>query len=664
MHEQRVCHADSSRNPGCAAPRDANLSAARGGRSTRRDTVTGRAACRHGTCKHGPSWLRSRRIFHERSGIEAGLALDLKEIVARHGADPSRLVQILHDVMAAAGHVAPAVVTELARALGVSRGQVEGVVGFYSFFSETPCRFRVLFSDNVTDEMAGSHELRQRMLDAFRLQLGEVSRDGLVSIAATSCTGLCDQGPAMLVNGRAIGRLTPARIGAITSLIRGGLQVEKWPENLFVINAHVERRDLLLTTPLAPGEALDAAITRGAAATVEELSRSGLRGRGGAGFSTGAKWAACAAAPGPERYVVCNADEGEPGTFKDRELLANHADLVVEGMTVAAFAVGAQRGLVYLRAEYPFLVEPLLAVLAERRRAGLLGKDVRGVRGFDFDVELHIGAGAYVCGEESALLESLEGKRGIPRNRPPYPVTHGYTQRPTVVNNVETLAAAALVARYGADFLRTVGTPKSAGTKLLSVSGDVARPGVYEYPFGVAVHEVLADAGASDTQGVQVGGPSGVLLVARELHRRIAFEDVPSAGAFMVFDGTRDMLSVVENFTRFFAHESCGFCTPCRVGTTLAARMMKRVVEGKGSRRDVKDLAKVATVMKAASHCGLGTTACNPVLDALAKLRPSFDARLPSREVIPTFDLDLALAPAREATARDDEGAHFDEEGT
>jgi [NiFe] hydrogenase diaphorase moiety large subunit len=413
----------------------------------------------------------------------------------------------------------------------------------------------------------------------------------------------------------------------------------------------------------SPGAALAAAVARGAAATIAEVERAGLRGRGGAGFPTGAKWAACAAAPGPTRYVVCNADEGEPGTFKDRELLMNHAELVIEGMTVAAFAVGAQRGLIYLRAEYPFLVAPLGEALARRRAAGLLGRAVGGVAGFDFDIEVHRGAGAYVCGEESALIESLEGKRGIPRNRPPYPVTHGYRQRPTVVNNVETLAAAALIARDGAGAVRDVGTPKSAGTKLLSVSGDVARPGIYEYPFGVTVRQVLDDAGAVAAQAVQVGGPSGTLLAAREFGRRIAFEDVPSAGAFMVFDERRDMVAVVENFAWFFAHESCGFCTPCRVGTTLAAQMMTRIATGVGSRRDVKDLARVAGVMKAASHCGLGATAGAPVVAALEKFRPAFDHRLRSLDVLPTFDLDQALAPAREATARDDRAAHFDEEG-
>ena len=595
--------------------------------------------------------------------FRAVTTLDLAAMLQRHGGDATRLVQILHEVTAALGYVPPATITELAARLGVSRAHVEGVVGFYSFFSAEPQgRFRVRFSDNITDQMAGSHALCQRMLDAFRVELGEVSRDGLVSIARTSCTGLCDQGPALLVNDRAIARLTPQRIGAICSLIRGEVPLHQWPENLFAIHSHVERRDRILSAVMKPGEGLAAAVARGAAATIAELERSGLRGRGGAGYPTGAKWAACAATSGPERYVVCNADEGEPGTFKDRELLAHHAELVIEGMTVAAFAVGAQRGLIYLRAEYPFLVAPLLELLERRRVAGLLGRAVGGVAGFAFDIELHIGAGAYVCGEESALIESLEGKRGIPRNRPPYPVTHGYRQRPTVVNNVETLAAAALIARDGAGVVRDVGTPKSAGTKLLSVAGDVARPGIYEYPFGVTVRQVLDDAGAVGSQAVQVGGPSGTLLAAREFGRRIAFEDVPSAGAFMVFDQRRDMVAVVENFARFFAHESCGFCTPCRVGTTLAAQMMTRIATGVGSRRDVKDLARVAGVMKAASHCGLGATAGAPVVAALEKFRPAFDQRLRSLDVVPTFDLDLALAPAREATARDDQAAHLDEE--
>jgi [NiFe] hydrogenase diaphorase moiety large subunit len=588
---------------------------------------------------------------------------DLSAILAKHRSDPTRLVQILRDLMASEGYLAPKTITSLADALHLPRARVEGVAGFYSFFALEPRgRYRVLFSDNITDEMAGSIQLRQRLLDAFHIRLGEVSRDGLVSVDTTSCTGLCDQGPALLVNGYAIARLTPARIGAISALIRGGAPVAEWPENLFRIDSHVERKDLLLATPFAAGEALAAAVARGAGETLEQVKLSNLRGRGGAGFTTGLKWEACRNAPGDDRVVICNADEGEPGTFKDRVLLAEHAELVFEGMAVAAFVLGARKGFLYLRGEYTFLEKHLEAVLAEQRRAGRLGTSILGVAGFDFDLEIHWGAGAYVCGEESALIESLEGKRGIPRNRPPYPVTHGYLQRPTVVNNVETFAASALVAVHGGEWLRSRGTPKSAGTKLLSVSGDVARPGIYEYPFGVTVQQVLDDSGAKDTLAVQVGGPSGTLLAQNEFRRRIAFEDVPSAGAFMVFDSSRDILQVVDNFARFFAHESCGFCTPCRVGTTLVRQMTGHLVSGKGTRRDVKDLARVCTVMTRSSHCGLGTTAGNPVLHSLEKFRPAFDRRLASLEVLPSFDLDEALAPAREATGREDDAAHLAEE--
>jgi len=593
------------------------------------------------------------------------MADDVSAIVARHGKDATRLVQILRDVGAAHGWITPAAITAVAQALGVERTRVEGVAGFYSFLDTEPCgRYHVRFSDNVTDVMAGAVELRERMLESFRVGLGEVSRDGAVRIDLTSCSGLCDQGPAMLVNGRAIPRLTPARIGAISALIRGGSPVEDWPENLFTIHAPIGRKDLILGTPLEPGEAIRATLARGAIATLQEVKRSGLRGRGGAGFSAGLKWEACREAPGRDRVIVCNADEGEPGTFKDRVLLSDTADLVIEGMTVAAHVAGARLGFIYLRAEYPFLVPHLEEVLARRRRARLLGPAISGEAGFDFDIELRVGAGAYVCGEETALLESLEGKRGIPRSRPPYPVTHGYLGLPTIVNNVETLAAAALVAVHGGDWWRARGTPKSSGTKILSVSGDVARPGVYEFPFGVTVREVLEAAGAVDAQAVQVGGPSGTLLAARERERRIAFEDVACAGAVMVFDGTRDMVDVTRNFARFFAHESCGFCTPCRVGTTVVARTIDRITSGAGTRSDLDDLGRIAGIMRSASHCGLGATAGNPIVDAIARFRPAFERRIAARGHAPSFDLDAALAPAREATGRDDAGAHFREETT
>lgn len=590
---------------------------------------------------------------------------DLATIVQRHGSDPKRLVEILHDVTEAQGYVSKGAITELASRLEIPRGQVEGVVGFYTFFSDEPRgAYRVLFSDGTTDRMAGSVALLERMRASFGLRGEETSRDGRLSVGTTSCTGLCDQGPAMLVNGHAIGGLDGARLGDVMALVRAEAPLSTWPRELFAVRSNVHRRDLLLAAKVAPGEAVSAAARRGRDDTLAEISRSGLRGRGGAGFPTGAKWAACAKAPGETRYVVCNADEGEPGTFKDRELLAHHLDLVLEGMTVAAFAVGASHGFLYVRAEYRFLFAPIEEALAARRAAGLLGANACGIHGFSFDVELRRGAGAYVCGEESALLESLEGKRGIPRNRPPFPVTHGYDQCPTIVNNVETFMAAALVARDGASVLRDLGTRTSAGTKILSVAGDVERPGVYEYPFGVTVRKVLEDAGASRVQAVQVSGPAGTLLSARELDRTISFEDVPSAGAFTVFDDRRDILAILENHARFFAHESCGFCTPCRVGTTLVARTMGRITSGHAARRDLVDVERVARVMAKTSHCGLGAMAGNPVLQGIEKFRPAFDARLRPVEALPTFDLDASLEKARDVTGRDDDDAHLAEEST
>jgi [NiFe] hydrogenase diaphorase moiety large subunit len=359
------------------------------------------------------------------------------------------------------------------------------------------------------------------------------------------------------------------------------------------------------------------------------------------------------------RYVVCNADEGEPGTFKDRVLLQSYADLMFDGMTVAARVVGARQGLVYLRGEYLYLVDALERTLQRRRDEGLLGARILGENGFDFDIEIKLGAGAYICGEESALIESMEGKAGRPRNRPPYPTEHGYRDCPTVVNNVETFCCAAKVAVRGGEWFAAIGTRESTGTKLLSVSGDCAHPGVYEYPFGVSVRQVLRDCGARDTQAVQVGGPSGTCVSWRDFDRRIAFEDIPSAGAFMVFGRQRDMFEVARNFAHFFAHESCGFCTPCRVGTSLLRSHMDKLAAGKGSAYDLEQMKRLMHIMLTMSHCGLGHTAAKPVVETMAKFPEAYERRLKALDFTPAFDLDGALQTARRITGRDDAWAHI-----
>ena len=443
----------------------------------------------------------------------------LTAILDRHQRRGECLMTILRETQEALGWLSPETLSLIADAIGWPRVKVESTAGFYSFFHTQPMgQYRVLFSDNFTDRMQGSQALMQALCKQLWLEPGRVSEDGLVSVDATSCTGMCDQGPAALVNYRAITRLTQARIEQMGELIRNHVPLESWPEEWFQVTSQVHRRDRLLDHGLASGVALKAAIARGQDALLEELKFSNLRGRGGAGFPAGQKWESCRITPSEERVVVCNADEGEPGTFKDRILLTDHPDLVFEGMTIAAYTIKARRGFVYLRGEYRYLLETLEAVLARRREAGLLGRNILG-QGLDFDIEIVHGAGAYICGERSALVESLEGKPGRPRLRTWSLSVKGYQGLPTDVNNVETLANACLVAVHGGDWYREVGTAKSSGTKLVSVSGDCARPGVYEYPYGVSVAQILADCGAEDTLAVQVSGASGTTLAQDEFER-------------------------------------------------------------------------------------------------------------------------------------------------
>ncbi len=596
------------------------------------------------------------------TGFDASGLQWLDQLVQHHAGDASRLLQILREIQEQLGHIPHRIVTELAQRLSIPRARIESVASFYSFLHQQPHgKYRVLFSDNITDRMLGSQPLMDLMCQQLWLQPGKASEDGLVSIGTTSCTGMCDQGPALLVNGRAITNLNHQRAQEIVQLIRNRTPLEDWPADFFRVEDNIRRSGLLLDNTLAPGELLRTALAMGGENIVASIKASGLRGRGGAGFATGLKWEACRNAQGAEHYVVCNADEGEPGTFKDRVLLTRQADLVFEGMTLCALAVGASKGFLYLRGEYRYLLEPLQAILQRRRNENLLGKDILGHAGFDFDIEIHLGAGAYICGEESALIESLEGKRGVPRNRPPFPVTHGYLQQPTALDNVETFCQAVLALHMGAEKYRAIGTAKSCGSKLVSVSGDCQRPGIYEYPFGVSVREILRDCGAVNTLAVQISGPSGICIAESEFDRRLGFEDLPTAGAFMIFDDSRDLFEVARNFVHFFAHESCGFCTPCRVGTSMLQQTMDKIAAGHGTLYDLNEIDNLDRVLQTTSHCGLGRTACNPVLHTLKRFRPAYENRLKSLMFSPAFDLDGSLARARQMTGRDDAGAHLKE---
>ncbi len=362
----------------------------------------------------------------------------------------------------------------------------------------------------------------------------------------------------------------------------------------------------LTFSTIEPNAGLKKAVTLSRSDVIGELVASGLKGRGGAGFPTATKWNLAAAARADEKFVVCNADEGEPGTFKDRVILTQFADLVFEGMTIAGKTVGAKVGVLYLRAEYTYLVDHVNAVLAARRKAGLLGQNILGVQGFDFDIHLHMGAGAYICGEETALIESMEGFRGEPRNRPPFPVDTGFKGKPTVVNNVETLALVSCIFAKGADWFKSFGTAKSTGIKLFSISGDCKAPGVYEFPMGITVKKLLEAVGGADTKAVQIGGASGRCVPAKEFDRTIAFEDIPTGGSIIVFGPQRDMLHVAKNFMEFFVEESCGQCTPCREGNFKLLEGIEMLEKGKCSMRYLKELVSLGDTMAIASKCGLG----------------------------------------------------------
>lgn len=589
----------------------------------------------------------------------------MKTIVADACSRSGHLLHVLHALQRQLLHIPREAVREVAARLGLPISQVESVAEFYSFFHKTPRgRYSILLSNCTScGYKADGSNLMHMLCDHLGVVAGMTRADGLVSVDQTSCIGMCDHGASLLANGIPITGLDAGRIARIAELIESETPLSDWPADWFRVDDHIHNSGLLLGNDFAAGDGLRASLARGAEDTLAAITQSGLRGRGGAGFSAGMKWKFCREAPGDAHYVVCNADEGEPGTFKDRILLNSHADALFEGMTVCASVIGAKQGFLYLRGEYRYLLPHLQEVLKKRRELGLLGSSILGQSGFDFDIGIVVGAGAYICGEESALIESLEGKRGIPRNRPPFPVTHGYLGQPTVVNNVETFAAAAYVSLRGSEWLKATGTEKSPGSKLLSVSGDCVSPGIYEYPFGVSIREVLDDCGAQDVQAVQIGGPAGTLIGGNEFHRKLAFEDLSTGGSFMVFGNQRDLLDIIVNFAHFFAHESCGFCTPCRVGTTLLKKGLNKIAAGRGTKYDLDEMKRLAALIKRRSHCGLGQTASNPILDVMHRFPHILEQRLAQSDFEPYLDLDAALEEARQVTHRDDAAAHLEQRG-
>ena len=377
------------------------------------------------------------------------------------------------------------------------------------------------------------------------------------------------------------------------------------------------------------GSGLKKALEMSRTEVIRQIRESGIRGRGGAGFPTAVKWNLCAVAQSPKKFIVCNADEGEPGTFKDRLLLTERPEVLLDGITIGGYAIGAKLGVIYLRAEYAYMKPGLDAALAARRQNKLLGKKVLG-KDFEFDIEIRMGAGAYVCGEETALIESLEGSRGEPRNRPPYPVNTGLVGAPTAVNNVETLIACAQIMVKGPEWFKKQGTEVSTGSKLLSISGDCRRPGVYEVGFGTSIKDILKLVEGEGAKAVQVGGASGRTVPAKQFTRKLGFEDLATGGSIIVIGQERDMLDVAENFLDFFVEESCGQCTPCREGNPKLLEGVRLLKQGRCSVGYLRELQNLGRTMQAASKCGLGQSSANAFLDITEHFRSEILGRVPA----------------------------------
>ncbi len=371
----------------------------------------------------------------------------------------------------------------------------------------------------------------------------------------------------------------------------------------------------LIFEKIDANEVLIKAFKMSSAEIIQNMLDSGLKGRGGAGFPTGLKWKYTAAEKSPEKYIVCNADEGEPGTFKDREILDRVSDKVHGGMAIAGKAIGAKTGIVYLRGEYRYLLPKLMIEL------DAFHKMIHEI-GYDFNIEYRMGSGAYICGEESALFESIEGKRGEPRNKPPYPTVSGVFEKPTSINNVETLVTAMMIIFHGSKNFTQYGTKDSRGSKVFSVSGDTPTPGIFELELGMSVQQFVNEFGDGDTKAVQVGGASGFCVPRKKFAETIiGFEGVPTGGSMKLFNSSRSMYNVLHNYLDFFAEESCGQCTPCRVGCQQLLKGVEKVKKGESKSTYLNELVKLADTMKIAAKCGLGQSVGNAFKSIVSNFR-------------------------------------------
>ena len=588
----------------------------------------------------------------EREAVDAVLGEDLASsegvprVAHQNRGTPERrslVLPALHALQHREGWISPGGVNYVSRRLGVPPAEVFGVASFYALFAvEKRPKTVVHVCDDVVCRVNGATEVAL----ACRESIGPAheENEGLMWIKSP-CLGLCDRAPAVLVQKAGRGRANEALAPATPAWVRASLDDQKIDLEPEPLVGPPKGRRLLARVGVVDPSSLDGyralggyaalrrAIDIGPALTIREIKDAKLLGRGGAAFPTGVKWEAVAQQPARPHYVVCNADESEPGTFKDRVVMEGDPFSLIEAMTIAGFAMAAEKGYIYLRGEYPLAKARLENAIVKARARGFLGDDVMGA-GFRFDLELRCGAGAYICGEETALFNSLEGRRGEPRSKPPFPVTHGLFGKPTGINNVETLVNVNVILGMGAPAYAALGTPGSTGTRLFCVSGHVEKPGTYEVECGTPLSKLLDLAGGMrpgrKIKAILLGGAAGGFIGPNELDLPLSFEAARERGVTLgsgvvaVFDQTVDLVDTLLRIAQFFRDESCGQCVPCRVGTARQEEALHRIAQKRtrGTLADeIRLLDEISQVMKDASICGLGQTAASVVSSAVTRLK-------------------------------------------
>lgn len=550
------------------------------------------------------------------------MLLKCREILKQFQGKEGALLPVLNAFQNTFGYIDHSMHLEISRALNLSTTQVASVKSYYRFFSK--CRqgsYVIRLCTGAPCHLQEGKTLLKAFEDALGIRAGETTADGRFTLLTTGCIGACDKAPAALINDTVYGPIDPADVKGFLARLDSCLK----PETLVPLSEYEAKGGYqgLRKAIYAPEQ------------IIPTLTASGLRGRSGSGFPVGAKWVTTQKTWSDQKYIVCNADEGEPETAKDHEILRTDPHAVLEGMCIAAVAVGAEEGIIYLRQEYAALVPVLEHCIRQAEQAGYLGDSICGT-GQPFHVELRLGAGAYLCGEETALLESIEGRRGVTRLKPPYPGEKGLWQKPTIINNVETLAAVSEVLRYGAEAYRENGTEKCPGIKKMTLTGNINRPGVYDIPMGTTVREILEKYAGGTKDGkpllaIQTGGQSGTIVTPDFLDVPFDIEQSAQAGGFF---GTGDLMFLTEgvdlpellvNITEFFVEESCGTCAPCRVGLVHLVKLLKQVAQGQAQPEDLERIRELAEQIKDTARCAFGTAAVTPVLSALANFRPLFE---------------------------------------